>query len=199
MASPGWWGQWARWTVPSPGCALWTLGPAGGGRRGWASRWSTPRALNVSAGCSRATCEPGGGILKDAPGEWRAGGWCGLDLPDAPGTREERRRPQIQLRRQPQVPLVPQGAPPGPRYWWCPGWLELPLEEQIPRDAWFFPKNVQKYVPDTWFVPLWSPSKQSGKDDPDCVQMVWRKRHIAECPGQPQIRGGTRALPARGG
>ena len=140
-----------------------------------------------------------GGILKDAPGEWRAGGWCGLDLPDAPGTREERRRPQIQLRRQPQVPLVPQGAPPGPRYWWCPGWLELPLEDQIPRDAWFFPKNVQKYVPDIWFVPLWSPSKQSGKDDPDCVQMVWRKRHIAECPGQPQIRGGDQGPPSEGG
>ena len=68
--------------------------------------------------------------------------------------------------------------------------MELALGNQVPRDAWFFPKHHQLYVPDIWFVPLWSPSKQPGKDDPDCVQMVWRKRHIGECPGQPHIRGG---------
>ena len=174
----------------------------------WSSWWRTPGpgvqlhdppSIERLRGVFESELRARGGILKDAPGTWRAGGWWGLDLPDAPGTRAERRRAQTQLRRQPQVPLVAQGTPPGPRYWWCPGWVELPLEEQIPRDAWFFPKNVKKYTPDTWFVPLWSPSKQPGKDDPDCVQMVWRKRHLAECPGQPHLRGGTRALLARGG
>ena len=135
--------------------------------------------------------------LEDAPGNWVAGAWYGLDLPNSPGTREQRsrlacvgrtisERARLHVRREPRPPVVPEGAAPGRRFWWCPGWLELPLEEEIPLDAWFFPKNAKRYTPDIWFVPHWSESKQPGEHDPDYVQMLWRDGHIAERPGGAQ-------------
>ena len=146
-------------------------------------------------------------VLKPVPGDWWPGGWYGLDLPDCPGTREERaqysctgmgavrhgQKPQV--RRQPAAPLVPEGAEPGRRFWWCPGWLELPMRDVIPRDAWFFPRNPKLRTPDIWFVPHWSESKQPGEDDPDFVQMLWRDGHIAERPGH---KGGPSGKGERG-
>eukprot|EP00959_Pyramimonas_sp_CCMP1952_P031955 670741-Pyramimonas_sp.AAC.1 len=84
----------------------------------------------------------------DFPGQWQAGSIGGLDLPDWPGSRWERCRQRSQLLRRldPRVPAQFQQEE-GPRPWWAPGWLDLPLPEEAPHDAWYFRGRPERGVP----------------------------------------------------
>ena len=112
-------------------------------------------------------------VLSSAPGQfWPPGAVWGLDLPDLPGTRQE--RASLRIRRQPRVPPVicREPNPPGPLLWFCPCWVELPLPELIPKDAWYFDRNKRTFTPSTWFVPIWGDENAPG-DDPCKVVMVY--------------------------
>lgn len=128
-------------------------------------------------------------------GAWPPGDVAGLELPNARGTRGQRaaRRNPGQggwgfgraLREQPQLRSPePTGALHGPRQWWAPGWLELPLPRLQPIDAWYFAPRPDWYVPEVWYVPWWPragdtwatrwPTRGTrGASDPTSVFMVW--------------------------
>ena len=83
----------------------------------------------------------------------------GMDLPDRRG-RPARRPP-------PELPPRPPSAWP----WWAPAWLELPLPECCPPDAWYFRGWESRHgvVPHTWFVPVGNTTDV----DPIAILMLW--------------------------
>ena len=122
-------------------------------------------------------------VLRDAPGAWNPpGAVFGLDLYDGPGTLQSRQRSGNRMRRQPRVPVIPAGTPPGPRVWYCPGWLELPMPDRIPLDGWYFDRCPRNYTPAIWFQGIWDEGVP-GEDDPTRVAMVWIHAGRARCPG----------------
>ena len=120
------------------------------------------------------------------PGAWPPGVVAGLDLGDCPGNRASRnRRPGAPLRRQPALPLMVPGTPEGPRFWWAPCWVELPLPEQQPLDAWFFP--ALRGTPATWWIPLYADVDALREEvDCDAVAMVWLDHGFPRCPWAPR-------------
>ena len=99
----------------------------------------------------------------------------GLDLPDR-GGRAAGRPP----------PAIPP-APPSEWPWWAPAWLELPLPQECPQDAWLFGggEAVLGHVPCTWFVPVWDGPRGGRREyDPYAVAMLWVEGGSVRRPGR---------------
>ena len=149
---------------------------------------SSVRRVRVAAGRGQTLA------VTEWPGRWRRGAVAGLDLGDLPGDRhsryaktvrgpdgviwdDPRRRnrnyPVPPMLRQPKAPEIPTDTPEGPREFWHPMFLELPMYNMVPKDAWWFPAQRGRGVPSCWFVPHFVIGTAPGFGDPQVVYLVW--------------------------